>query len=373
MKRLLFLISVISACCVSCTSSDCKNSDNDTINNVLNDTSATLNILNDTTPICIIGVGDIMLGTNYPSNDYLPAGDNCEKLLSNVADILKSGDITVGNLEGVYLNSGGIVKQCSDPSVCYAFRTPDKYFSCIVNAGFDLLNLANNHTGDFGIEGRNNTVKVIEEAGLLYAGLLSKPYTILEKNGLKYGFCGFAPNSGTCDLRDIPEAQRIVKLLEETCNVVIVSIHGGAEGSRAQNVTRQTEWYVGENRGNIYEIAHKLVDAGADIIFAHGPHVPRAVEIYNNRLIAYSLGNFCTYSRMNIKGVLGYAPILKVWVQNDGQFLNGEIISAIQIEKQGTKIDSLQQAYLLIKQLTNKDFPDHNIIFEDNGTFYLKK
>jgi len=199
-----------------------------------------------------------------------------------------------------------------------------------------LLNLANNHTGDFGIEGRNNTVKVIEEAGLLYAGLLSKPYTILEKNGLKYGFCGFAPNSGTCDLRDIPEAQRIVKLLEETCNVVIVSIHGGAEGSRAQNVTRQTEWYVGENRGNIYEIAHKLVDAGADIIFAHGPHVPRAVEIYNNRLIAYSLGNFCTYSRMNIKGVLGYAPILKVWVQNDGQFLNGEIISAIQIEKQGT-------------------------------------
>ena len=67
-----------------------------------------------------------------------------------------------------------------------------------------------------------------------------------------------------------------------------------------QRVTREREYYYGENRGNVYELAHLMVDHGADVILGHGAHVVRAIEVYNQRVIAYSLGNFLTYSRFNL-------------------------------------------------------------------------
>ncbi|KKK93514.1 hypothetical protein LCGC14_2692140, partial [marine sediment metagenome] len=66
-------------------------------------------------------------------------------------------------------------------------------------------------------------------------------------------------------------------------------------------MTRESEIYLGYDRGNIYEFAHMVVDAGADVVFGHGPHVTRAAEIYKDRFIIYSLGNFCTYRRFNLR------------------------------------------------------------------------
>ncbi len=107
------------------------------------------------------------------------------------------------------------------------------------------------------------------------------------------------------------EAEEIVRHLADTCDIVIVSFHGGAEGANYQHVTKDYEMYYTENRGNVYSFAHRMIDAGADVIFGHGPHITRAVEVYNERFIAYSLGNFCTYGRFNLSGPNGIAPVIK--------------------------------------------------------------
>jgi poly-gamma-glutamate capsule biosynthesis protein CapA/YwtB (metallophosphatase superfamily) len=121
--------------------------------------------------IKIIGVGDIMTGTNYPSARYLPPNGGRD-LLKPVHSVLQSADITFGNLEGTVLNSGGNAKRCSDPSKCYVFRMPESHVDHLVNAGFDIVSIANNHSGDMGPAGRTNTIRMLTENGIACAGLV---------------------------------------------------------------------------------------------------------------------------------------------------------------------------------------------------------
>jgi poly-gamma-glutamate capsule biosynthesis protein CapA/YwtB (metallophosphatase superfamily) len=313
----------------------------------------------------VIGVGDIMLGTNYPNKSYLPPNDGRD-LLKEVTPALKDADVTFGNLEGTLLNQGGTVKRCNDPTKCYAFRMPEHYVNYLKEAGFTVMSLANNHNGDFGTTGRETTRKKLESVGIESAGLLQYPTAVFERNGITYGFAAFAPNSGTVDIRQIDKAKQIIKSLDEKCNIIIVSFHGGAEGSSRQHVTKQTETFYGENRGNVYAFAHAMIDAGADVIFGHGPHVMRAVEVYKNRFIAYSLGNFATYGRFNLKGPNGIAPIIKVTMDNDGTFKKATVVSIKQIGEGGPQLDSKNKAFQKLRELTDSDFKGHNMIFENN-------
>lgn len=320
--------------------------------------------------LTVIGVGDMMFGTNFPQAYYLPpAGVN---LLNPVKPILRSADVTFGNLEGTFLNKGGELKKCNDTTKCYAFRMPTKYSALLTDAGFDLVSLANNHMGDFGETGRRSTMKVLDSVNVKYAGLLSCPTTTYEKDGVKYGLCAFAPNTGTCDISDIKKAKEIVRSLDSIADIVIVSFHGGAEGDKHQHVTKQTELFYGEDRGNVYQFAHQMIDAGGDIIFGHGPHVTRAIDLYKDRFIIYSMGNFCTYARFNLKGPNGIAPIIKVNVDKKGKFLNGNIIATKQLGEGGPVLDSSNQVVYKIKELTNLDFPESPLIIENSGYFYRK-
>ncbi|MDR1526387.1 MAG: CapA family protein [Dysgonamonadaceae bacterium] len=321
--------------------------------------------------ISVIGVGDIMLGSNYPSEAKLPVADGKE-LLSRVSHILQDADVTSGNLEGCILNQGGNVKACK--SGCYFFRMPERYVSYLVDAGFDVLNIANNHNGDFGVPGRENTVKTLKNAGLHYAGLKNICETSrFEINGIKYGFCGFAPNTGTVKITDIGYAKQLVSELKQDCDIVIVSFHGGAEGKAHNRVTRKTETFYGENRGNVYEFAHAVVDAGADIVFGHGPHVVRAAELYKDRFIIYSLGNFCTAGDFSISGISGYAPIVKVYTDITGKFVKGQIFSAVQKDKTGPVLDDNHSAAKEIKRLSGFDFPSNPLLISDDGTIERKE
>ena len=99
-----------------------------------------------------------------------------------------------------------------------------------------------------------------------------------------------------------------------------------------------------------------MIDAGADIVFGHGPHVPRGMEVYKDRLIAYSLGNFCTYKKFGLSGILGIAPILKVYVNDKGEYQKCEIISIKQIKGGIPVIDPSKAAEKLINNLSNDDF-----------------
>ena len=320
--------------------------------------------------ISFIAVGDIMLGTAYPAG-YLPPNDG-RNLLDPVKDILKNADVTFGNQEGALFDGVGTPKKCSDPTKCYAFKSPEHYATYLADAGFDLMSVANNHSGDFGPEARTTTMNALSEAGILSSGSLAQPYVILSKDGVRYGLASFSPNTGTPDINNIPEAKRIVAMLDSLCDIVIVSFHGGAEGRTHQHVTRKTEIFVGEDRGNVYEFAHKMIDAGADVIFGHGPHVSRAIDYYKGKFIIYSMGNFATYGRFNLAGENGFAPIIKIFTDRKGNFMNGEIISIAQLGEGGPVIDKSKAAALKIKELTLTDFPEIKLDISDEGKITKK-
>ena len=322
--------------------------------------------------LTIIGTGDIMLGTNYPSEGYLPPGQDCTPLLRPVHDILQSGDLLFGNLEGGFCSEGGTPKNCKDPTSCYVFRMPDHFLSCILDAGYDVLSVANNHVNDFGPVGRASTAAMLDSAGVAFAGFVTHPWTLFEKEGVTYGFAAFAPNRGCMDMKDYDRAAQITAMLDSLADVVIISFHGGAEGKDHQHVVQGDEVYLGYNRGSVYHFAHQVVDAGADVVFGHGPHVTRAVELYADRLICYSLGNFATYRRFNLSGPNGIAPVVKVTIDREGRFLNGEVISIYQPGQGGPRPDPSGRAAARLKTLTEADFPDHNLVVDSDGILWKR-
>jgi hypothetical protein len=317
--------------------------------------------------VSVIGVGDIMFGTHYPDASYLPPNGKCLQLLADVRHILRSADVTFGNLEGAFTDDITTAKDCKDPKTCYAFAMPERYGDCLADAGFTAVSLANNHSGDFREKGRAATLATLEKHGIEHAGLLSKPVAIFERKGVTFGLAAFAPNRGTCQLNDYKAAREIIAGLDSLCDIVIVSFHAGAEGAQYENVTRKREFYLNLDRGNIYEFARMAIDAGADILFGHGPHVTRAADIYKDRIIFYSLGNFITYKRFNINGPNGIAPIVKVFTAPDGKFLKAEITATYQNKITGTHIDSAARVIKRMRELTDADFPESGLLISDEG------
>jgi len=322
--------------------------------------------------IVITGVGDIMLGSSFPSASLLPPHDNPLSLLGSLADTLAVSDITFGNLEGSFLNSGEPVKKCRDTTKCYLFRMPEKYAGALAESGFDIISLANNHSGDFGPAARIRTMQLLDSLGICYGGLIEFPYSIFTRDSLIFGFCAFAPNAGTMDINDIDKAEEIVRRLSDTCHIVIVSFHGGAEGAEYQHVPRSVEMMFTESRGDVYKFAHSMVDAGADVVFGHGPHVTRAVEVYRGRFIGYSLGNFCTYGKFNLTGPNGIAPVLKLNINNTGRFISGRIIPVYQAGTGGVRIDPERRVISKIRELTTADIPESVINISDDGKIQYK-
>jgi Bacterial capsule synthesis protein PGA_cap len=322
--------------------------------------------------LVITGVGDIMLGSAFPDSRLLPPSDNPYLLLESIADTLRSSDITFGNLEGSFLDSGEPWKKCRDTTICYLFRMPERYVSALISCGFNILSLANNHSGDFGIPGRTRTKHILDSVGINYAGLVEHPWSIFRKDSVLYGFCAFAPNSGTVNLNEIDKAATIVRMLSDTCDIVIVSFHGGAEGADYQHVPKIPEFFHGEERGDVYLFAHTMIDNGADVVFGHGPHVTRAIEVYRDRFISYSMGNFCTYGRINLAGPNGLAPIVKVSVDSTGRFLSGRIVPVYQTWSGGVKYDYDRRVIIKIRDLMAADFPDASIDLSVNGEISYK-
>jgi len=321
----------------------------------------------------IIGVGDIMPGSNYPGEGSLPPDDG-KYIFDGVKEYLQDADITCGNLEGTLLDRGGTPKKCRDSSGnCHSFRIPTRYAGYMAEAGFDFLNLANNHSGDMGSEGRESTYETLKKFEIEFAGTIEYPTAVLEKDGMKYGFAGFAPNTGTVSILNLDRAQEIVEGLKKKCDIVIVFFHGGAEGLSAQRVTGRDETYLGEKRGNVVEFSHAVIDAGADAVFGSGPHVTRAVELYKGRIIAYSLGNFCTYGKFGLNGQMGLAPILKVYVNRKGEFLEGKIIPVKQVRRGFPVYDESNSIIKTMINLMEKDFPETGLEISDDGIIKVGK
>lgn len=336
-------------------------------------TTDTLNLMETVKPkvqdtLSINAVGDVMFGTNYPDTSEMPP-NNGANLLKPFADFLGKADVNFANVEGTFLNSGGTPKGSGNQVYC--FRQPVAMAENLKNFGFNVLSVANNHIADFGKRGIESTDSTLAAMKFNYAGFLEKPTASFKIRNIKIGFAAFAPHNGAVDMNDLPSAEAIVKKLKAENDVVIVSFHGGAEGKEAQHVLRKKEIFYKQNRGNVYDFAHKMIDAGADVLLGHGPHVVRAMELYKDKIIAYSLGNFCTYGMFNLKGPNSNAPLLQIWTDEKGNFLKGKIINGKQYAPGGPVLDPDNTAYHRIKELTIQDFPDTNLKFEEGNI--LKK
>jgi poly-gamma-glutamate capsule biosynthesis protein CapA/YwtB (metallophosphatase superfamily) len=235
------------------------------------------------------------------------------------------------------------------------------------------LSLANNHAFDFGEEGRISTRRVLDGLSIKHAGSDKEKFSTayLEVKGRKIAVIGFAHNAIVPNVNDLDFARQLVAAAKKKADIVIVSFHGGAEGEAAQNVPRQTEIFVGEKRGNLPLFTHTVIDAGADLVLGHGPHVLRGMEIYKNRLIVYSMGNFATYGMFNLKGSQGISAIFQISLDADGKFVGGKIVPTRQEGRGIPALDPTGAAIKKLRQLSSMDFAASAPKISDDGTVSL--
>lgn len=320
--------------------------------------------------LTIAAVGDIMLGSTSINDTFLPPNDGAD-MLKEVTPILSKADIAFGNLEGPMLEGGSNTKCPPRATRCFSFRVPTRYGKHLKNAGFDVLSLANNHAGDFGDYGRESTRKTLDALGIKHTGSDKEQFamTIVEAKGKKVAFIGFAHNKIVPNVNDLILARQLVTEAKQKADLVVVSFHGGAEGPTAQHVPNRTEIFGGEARGNLPLFARTVIDAGADLVLGHGPHVLRGMEIYKDRLICYSMGNFATYGMFRIENETALTAIFEIKLDSDGKFLSGKLHAGKQFGKGGPVLDNSGEAIRKVRELSVADFGANAPKINDDGTF----
>ena len=319
--------------------------------------------------LTIAMTGDIMMGTTFPSV-MLPANDG-KNLFRDVKDLLVNADLAVGNLEGALCDGGQSTKKVSN--VSYAFRMPTRFAPLLKDAGYDFLSMANNHANDFGTEGIESTERCLKEQDIRFSGIAGRVRSaVVERNGVRYGLCAFGHNGYTMKHNDLSLVKDVIDELRQQSDIVVVSFHGGAEGQSYSHLPQGREIFLNEDRGSLREFAHFCIDNGADVVYGHGPHVVRCVEVYQGRFIAYSLGNFCTPYGISLKGISGYAPVVTIQIGNDGRFLNGKIHSFIQQRGLGPRKDETNAVPRQMKMLSDADVPQSMARIDNKGNIILK-
>ncbi len=225
----------------------------------------------------------------------------------------EGADIVLGNLEGAISDTG------ADTGKLYSFRFAPGSLGALKKAGFDVLNVANNHVADWGWEPFVDSLARIKSAGIFSIGggvnsAEAASPAVIEKNGVRIGFLGFSDVGPRQAGNGVPgvltvagsDIEKIVAEAKNKSDQLIVAIHFGAEYESLHNERQE-------------EIAHRLIDAGADAVIGHHPHVIQDDEWYNGGYIAYSLGNFIfdqNFSSETMEGLTVYLTITKDGVKS---------------------------------------------------------
>ena len=316
----------------------------------------------------IAAVGDVMMGTTFPDDSGGSlAPDDGASMLAEVAPILQAADLTFGNLEGP-LVEGGVSAKCGPTPTgrCYAFRVPPRYAQYLADAGFDVMSVANNHAMDFGDPGRQSSKSELAARGVAATGEPGS-YSVVTAGGKRVAFVAFATYTHSNNLNDLAAATELVTKAGSEADLVVVSFHGGAEGSGRCRVPFGAELFYNENRGDLRLFTHAMIDAGADLVLGHGPHVVRGMEVYKDRLIAYSLGNFATYGAFNLKGLPGLTVLLEVELAPDGRFLGGKANPVKQPSPGGPRLDASGEILPILRGLSRADFGDAAVKIGGDG------
>jgi poly-gamma-glutamate capsule biosynthesis protein CapA/YwtB (metallophosphatase superfamily) len=319
--------------------------------------------------ITIAAVGDILMGT---APDRLPPG-NGKGFFNRVADGLRA-DLTMGNLETPLSDATGYPK-CQKPSTppspppsssgppspppketCFAFRLPPSYAGVLREGGFHVLTLANNHTNDAGPDGLRNTRTALTSAGMRPTGGAGE-IASHEAKGITVAVLGFGPYAWMQSVLDHKAAAALVKRAKEHADLVVVNMHVGGEGADHQHVKPGPENFLGENRGDPIGFGHAVVDAGADLVVGHSPHVLRGMEFYKGKLIAYSMGNFAGYRVLSSAYPLGVGGVLRATLTKDGTWVSGSLVPTQLVDGGLPATDPKGRALALVRELSAADLP----------------
>ena len=250
--------------------------------------------------------GDSTLGTeegNWTAGDTFISivGDDYGHPYRGVLEYFANDDCTFVNLEGVLAEKGVGVAQDKR----FRFRGPVAYTEILTGNSVEAVSLANNHTSDYGPEGLASTKNALETAGVHYAQHQSST-TFTTESGLKIGLYAISFFLDETDLKN-----EIAAMRADGVEIIVVSLHKGDEGYYALTSEQQ-------------RIARFAIDAGADIVWGHHPHVLQQIEEYNNGIIMYSLGNFSFGGNRNPKDKDTAVVQINVIREKDGTIsLNG--------------------------------------------------
>lgn len=262
----------------SCTNIKSNQISNISSTNILNTSSTTSKIKDNSFQVKMNFVGDMMLAsyknqtTTNSFNEYVNSED-ANYFLSKVKHIFEADDFTIANLENVFTDKDlSAIKKDHSPAYWYRSKTSN---TDILKAGsVEIVSIANNHINDYGQQGKIDTIKALEKANILYGEQDKILY--VEKNDFQIAII-------CSGLWGEWQANNIIKTLNEAkehSDFQIVFFHGGKE-----KVHNAEDWKV--------RSAHKLIDNGADLVIGNHPHVLQKREIYKDKEIIYSLGNFC--------------------------------------------------------------------------------
>jgi len=299
--------------------------------------------------VAIAAVGDIAMGRD---GALPPSGPDV--LFAGVRAELR-GRVVLGNLEQTLTEAGA--SKCGRKSTdCYAFRTPPVYADALRAAGFTVLNLANNHSLDYGAGGLADTVAALDDAGLRHTGEPGLAARVRQRP-VRVSVLGFSYGGLNRGVLDVGAAAELVRQADRWADVVVVTMHAGAEGHDHGHVPAGSESHLGESRGDLRAFSHAVVEAGADLVAGHGPHVLRGLEWYRGRLIAYSLGNFAGYRTLRADGPGGVGAVLRVKLRGDGSWVSGTLVPT-RLDATGTaSVDPARAALGVVRSLSRSDFP----------------
>lgn len=307
--------------------------------------------------------GDVMLGSEYPEG-FMPP-DEGRNLLSEVAAAFPANYIGFVNLEGVVSDRKLEPRDCGSSNRCFRFRMPTRLLQHLKSAGVSIVSTANNHIYDFGQEGVDDTATALKQAGMVGVGALANPTQIMvAADGTKVGYLAVAPHGGAAPMLDMTFVRDVLASLRKQADLVVVSMHAGAEGAQATRVSGETEMYLGANRGNVQAFAREVIDLGADMVVGHGPHVLRGLECYRGKLIAYSLGNFVTFGLFNLSPPLNLGGVLQVNLTPKG--VDGQFIGFEQSHRStGLGPKRSEAPEKLLQSLSRENFKDKSAINAD--------
>ncbi len=338
-------------------------------------------------PVRICAGGDVMLGNNLDTlwartatnrlGQTVPAFPDPDGLLAPIAPLVTDADLVLLNIEAA-IGEGDAPSKCRPGSTtCYAFRQPAGVAGALARfaPGAAVIgNVANNHAMDAGIEGFRSTAQHLRAAGVAVTGVDTLPTVILlGSRPDTVAVLGFSTFRAGPDARDLSAVRRHVARAFANYRRVVVSVHMGAEGRDAQRTPRETEFFLGEDRGNPVAFAHAAVESGAALVIGHGPHVLRALERRGDALIFYSLGNLVTYGPFNMTEPLNRGAIACAAIDPAGRIAGARLNSTIQRPPGRVESDPSGRAAQLIDSLSRLDFPESAVRVEADGTVSWRK